>query len=129
MQPELFEKSDYCVVPLTRTERESHVDDIYRRVKYGVKYMYSRFEVAGILRSSLDEVQTLLDYYKLDSIRIRKVVRIPWWSLCEFLLDPADDVDVAFYKYVSLMPSKPQKSRTIPGERAKFCILEASKTA
>lgn len=128
MIPELFSAADYRR-PLTDFERETLIDSIYRRAKLGAKYMYSVRETSGMFHISFDEMQTLLTFYRIDCIKIREVVRIPWWSLCEYLIDPADDVDEAVEKYLSALPHKITKSHTITGNKSRFCILEPLKIA
>ena len=59
-----------------------------------------------MLRKTRDEMQTLIHMYRLDCISIRSAIRIPWWSVAEFLIDDADDLDKQFYKWVDSLPRK-----------------------
>ena len=74
--------------------------------------MYREKEVCTMLRVTYDEIQTLLNYYRLDCTVIRDtVIRIPWWSLAEYLIDPAEDLEAAFYAYLKSLPHKEPEGR------------------
>ncbi len=101
----LFNPSEY-IKPLSPIEKKKLVRDIVRMARLGCKYMYEVREAAGLLHISYDEIQTLLHYYKLDAILVMSAIRIPWWSLCEYILDPADDIDYMFGSYLKSLPQK-----------------------
>ena len=67
-------------------------------------------EVAGILHWSKDMIYDALYLYRIDGFRVLSLVRIPWWSLAEYLLDPADDIDTLFYAMIDSLPHKESKS-------------------
>ena len=101
----LFCKEELKQPPLSQEEKERRIRRIVDNAKLGAQYMYSAKEVCEILRITYDEIQTLLDFYKLDCVIIRDtIVRIPWWSLAEYLIDPADDVETAMYAYLKSLP-------------------------
>lgn len=102
---ELFSKSELRQPPLDAEGKENLIHRIIDRARYGVQYMYEVREAAGLMHITYDEIQTLLNYYKLDCIIIRDtIVRIPWWSFAEYLIDPADDLEPALYDYINSLP-------------------------
>mgnify|MGYP003292706624 CR=1 FL=1 len=103
---ELFTSEDLRQPPLTDQEREELIEETVHKAKLGVQFMYSLSEVAAKLRISIDVMQGLIYSYKLDCTRIRSVLRVPWWSLVEYLADPADDVDEAVKEYLQSLPQK-----------------------
>ena len=91
--------------PLTPEEKDALIDRIIRYARLGCQYMYEVREAAGLMHISYDEIQTLLNFYKLDCIVIKDtIVRIPWWSLAEYLIDPAEDMENAFQDYLKSLP-------------------------
>ena len=91
--------------PLTPEEKEELIERIVRHAQIGYQYMYDVREAAGLMHISYDEIQTLLNFYKLDCFTIRDtVIRIPWWSLAEYLLDPAEDMETALQDYLKSLP-------------------------
>lgn len=106
---ELFSISELRV-PLSEEEKASLVKRIIRRAYMGIQYMYEVREAAGMMHISYDEIQTLLNFYKLDCTAIRgTIIRIPWWSFSEYLIDPADDMETAFQEYLRTLPHKEEK--------------------
>ena len=104
---ELFDfKTDPCFAPLTEEQRITAAKDIIKSAKYGVKYAYSMSEIAGILHWSYDQMFDAIHFFKLDAYQVLSIVRIPWWSLAEYLIDPAEDVDDLFQKYLDKIPRK-----------------------
>lgn len=104
---ELFDfKTDPCFAPLTEEQRITAAKDIIKSAKYGVKYAYSMSEIAGILHWSYDQMFDAIHFFKLDAYQILSIVRIPWWSLAEYLIDPAEDVEYLFQKYLEKIPRK-----------------------
>lgn len=103
---ELFSISDLRQ-PLSPRERDALIDRIIRFARLGRQYMYDVREAAGLMHISYDEIQTLLNFYKLDCIVIKDtIVRIPWWSLAEYLIDPAEDMETALQDYLKALPHK-----------------------
>ncbi|MDE5898936.1 MAG: hypothetical protein K2H09_06710 [Treponemataceae bacterium] len=102
---ELFSIAEYRQ-PLAESDRRSIVDQLICKARLGVRYMYSTREAAGLLHISYDEIRTMLCLYKLDCVVIRTAIRIPWWSLAEYLLDPADDLDAAVEEYIRTIPRR-----------------------
>lgn len=91
--------------PLSPEEKEELIERIVRHAQIGYQYMYDVREAAGLMHISYDEIQTLLNFYKLDCFTIRgTVIRIPWWSLAEYLLDPAEDMETALQDYLKSLP-------------------------
>lgn len=104
---ELFDfKTDPCFAPLTEEQRITAAKDIIKSAKYGVKYAYSMSEIAGILHWSYDQMFDAIHFFKLDAYQVLSIVRIPWWSLAEYLIDPAEDVEYLFQKYLNKIPRK-----------------------
>ena len=113
-QEALFTKEELVQPPLTAEERECLIRRIVSNAKLGARYMYRAKEVCSMLHITYDEIQTLLNYYKLDCVVIREtIIRIPWWSLAEYLIDPAEDVETAFYAYLKTLPHRdPEEKKT-----------------
>lgn len=101
----LFSNEEMRQPPLTQDGRESLIHQIVYRAHIGYQYMYDVKETVGLLHITYDEMQTLLHFYKLDCTVIRDtIVRIPWWSLAEYLIDPADDMEKALQDYIKSLP-------------------------
>lgn len=109
MTNELFNFRE-LVQPLTPDQRLRAVETVVRDALYGLKYVYSMKEVAGILHWSKDMIYDALYLYRIDGFRVLSLVRIAWWSLAEYLLDPADDIDALFYGMIDSLPHKEGKS-------------------
>lgn len=107
----LFSKEEMSQPPLTDGQKQSLIRRIIDSADQGWQYMYKVREAAGLLHLTYDEIQTLLNYYKLDCIVIRDtIIRIPWWSLAEYLIDPAEDLEAAFYAYLKTLPHRSLKA-------------------
>lgn len=61
---------------------------------------------AGILHWSYDQIFDAIHFYRLDAVVFLNLVRIPWWSLAEYLADPADDIDRATAEYLQSIPRR-----------------------
>lgn len=109
MANELFNFRE-LVQPLTPDQRLRAVETVVRDALYGLKYVYSMKEVAGILHWSKDMVYDALHLYRIDGFRVLSLVRIAWWSLAEYLLDSTDDIDALFYAMIDSLPHKEGKS-------------------
>ena len=109
MANELFNFRE-LVQPLTPDQRLRAVETVVRDALYGLKYVYNMKEVAGILHWSKDMIYDALYLYRIDGFRVLSLVRIAWWSLAEYLLDPADDIDALFYAMIDSLPHKEGKS-------------------
>lgn len=110
---ELFSISDLRQL-LSPEEKDALIDRIIRFARLGRQYMYDVREAAGLMHISYDEIQTLLNFYKLDCIVIKDtIVRIPWWSLAEYLIDPADDMETALQDYLKALPHKEPEEKKI----------------
>lgn len=106
MTSDLFSAEDLKQPPLTHKEKDELIEDLIYRARIGIQFLYSLSEVASKLRISIDVMQGLIYSYKLDCTRIRSVLRVPWWSLVEYLSDPADDIDEAVRDYLQTIPHK-----------------------
>ena len=76
---------------LTQSERKTAAKRIINAANLGKQYCYTLREAAGILHWSF---------------HILGLVRIPWWSLAEYLIDPADDIDSVFSRYIASLPRR-----------------------
>lgn len=101
---ELFKLAEYRH-PLSTTQKKQLRDKIYTNALLG-KLMYDTKEASGLLHVSYDEMQTLLYFYRLDCTVIRTIIRIPWWSLIEYLTDPAEDLEDELQNYLNSIPLK-----------------------
>ena len=110
----LFTKEEMSQPPLNAEEKDRLIRRIIRNAQLGARYMYRAKEVCAMLRITYDEIQTLINYYRLDCVVIRDtIIRIPWWSLAEYLIDPAEDVETAFYAYLKTLPHRdPEEKKT-----------------
>lgn len=105
MANELFNFRE-LVQPLTPDQRLRAVETVVRDALYGLKYVYSMKEVAGILHWSKDMIYDALHLYRIDGFRVLSLVRIAWWSLAEYLLDSAEDIDSLFYAMIESLPHR-----------------------
>jgi hypothetical protein len=72
------------------------------------KVFYVPDECAGLLHLTYDEIFAKLKWLKIDCIRILSIMRVPWWSLAGYLIDPGDDIDAAVYEYLDSLPHPPK---------------------
>ena len=105
-QQQFFTSRELKQPELTDTEKNKVIKKLIHRAELGDKYLYGVNETAGLLNLSIDEIQGLIYSYKLDCTCIRSSLRIPWWSICEYLIDPAFDIDEAVYEYMKSIPNK-----------------------
>lgn len=94
---------------LTLTERKTTAKKIIKAASLGIKYCYTLKEAAGILHWSYDQIFDAVHSFKIDCFHILGLVRIPWWSLAEYLIDPADDIDSVFNRYISSLPRREKR--------------------
>lgn len=92
--------------PLSESQRFSAAKKVIAAAQLGIKYCYKIKEAAGILHWSDDQMFEAIKYYRIDAVEALGMVRIPWWSLAEYLIDPADDVDKCMTKYLESIPHK-----------------------
>ena len=110
---ELFSVSELRQ-PLTPEEKNALIRRIIRNARLGIQYMYEVREAAGMMHISYDEIQTLLNFYRLDCVVIRDtIIRIPWWSFAEYLIDPADDMETALQEYLKSLPHREPEEKKI----------------
>lgn len=100
---ELFDLKDLRR-PLTFAQRQSQLQAIVRSAKLGRQFFYSMKQVAGILHWSYDQIFDAVHLFKIDSVGFLNLIRIPWWSLAEYLIDPAEDVDKAASDWIQSIP-------------------------
>ena len=105
MANELFNFRE-LVQSLTFSQRMDAVKTVVANAYLGIKYTYSMKEVAGILHWSKDMVYDALYLYRIDGFRVLSLVRIAWWSLAEYLLDSAEDIDSLFYAMIESLPHR-----------------------
>lgn len=92
--------------PLSLAQRQNAVKKIVLNAKLKNKLSYTTNEACGILHWSKDQMFDALHFFKLDSFEVLSCVRIPWWSLAEFLLFPGDEIDAVFNKWINSIPQK-----------------------
>ena len=107
-QCELFDNLKEYRPALTPAQRKEQASKIIHHAKLGAQYAYSLSEAASILHWSYDQIVDAVNFYKIDAFRVLSIVRIPWWSLAQYLLDPADDIDKAYNAYINALPRKPK---------------------
>jgi hypothetical protein len=76
------------------------VDGIIRLVRYGAKYFFTPREAAAALHCSYDELLSLISGYRLEVVLFLSAYRIPWYGLCEYLLDQDDTLEEALDEYL-----------------------------
>lgn len=96
---ELFDLSELRV-PLSSHQKDAALCRIVSAARLGVQYTYTIKQAAGILSVSRDTMDYLIHSYRLDTLVIGIIYRIPWYSLAEYILDPGDDIDRVFYEYI-----------------------------
>jgi len=89
---ELFDLTELRV-PLTLDQKNNAVQRVVFAAQCGAKYTYTIKEACGILNISRDEIDFLIHFYRLDTLALGTIYRIPWYSLAEFLLDTDDDIN------------------------------------
>lgn len=106
MQLELFTRVELKQPDLTAEDKEYLIHKLIYQAKCGIQYLYGVYETANMLRLTIDQMQGLIYSYKLDCTSIRTALRVPWWSICEYLIDPAEDLDKAVAEYMRSLPQK-----------------------
>jgi hypothetical protein len=89
-----------CRIPLSPEDRKKAVGDIVRLVRYGAKYFFTPREAAAILHCSYDEILSIISDYRIEVILFLSAYRIPWYGLCEYLLDWDDNLEEALDEYL-----------------------------
>lgn len=102
---ELFTRNEYRQTDLTAEDKEYLIQKLIYQANYGMQYLYGVYETANMLRLTIDKIQGLIYSNKLDCTSIRTALRVPW-SICEYLIDPAEDVDKAVAEYIRSLPQK-----------------------
>lgn len=105
-QNQLFDNEELRQPALSVTQKKNLIHTLIERANLGVQFLYGVNETASMLRLTIDEMQGLIYSYKLDCTCIRTTLRVPWWSICEYLIDPAEDVDKAVAEYIKSLPQK-----------------------
>ena len=107
-QFEFFTSEELRQPHLTKKEKDDLIQNLIGRAQLGVQFLYTVNDTANMLRLTIDEMQGLIYSYRLDCTSIRTSLRVPWWSICEYLIDPADDIDKAVAEYIRSLPQKKQ---------------------
>jgi hypothetical protein len=89
-----------CRPPLSPEGCGEAAEGIVRLVRHGAKYFYTLREVAAILHCSYDETLSLVSDYRLEAVLFLSAYRIPWYGLCEYLLDWDDTLEEALDEYL-----------------------------
>jgi hypothetical protein len=85
---------------LSPEARDKAIGDIVRLVRYGIKFFYTPREAAAVLHRSYDETLSIVSDYRLEAVLFLSTYRIPWYGLCEYLLDQDDTLEEALDEYL-----------------------------
>jgi len=97
---ELFDLTELRT-PLSSDQEKIALCRIAEAARLGSQFTYTIKEVCGILGISRDMVGHLIHTYRIDTLAIGTIYRIPWYSLAEYILDKNhDDIEEVFYEYV-----------------------------
>jgi len=96
---ELFDLTELRI-PLSPEQKNISLHHIVNAARLGAQYTYTIKEACGILGISRDSMDYLVHTYRLDAVAIGTIYRITWYSLAEYIIDPADDIDEVFYEYI-----------------------------
>ena len=91
----LFTYEELKQSPLTQIQKKELLKELKVRADFGAQYLYDVKITAAMLHLSYDEMQTLIYSYKIDAVAVRASIKIPWWSISEYIIDPADDLEEA----------------------------------
>lgn len=92
--------------PLSSSQRRAQLFSVVNSARLGRQFFYTMKQAAGILHWSYDQIFDAIHFYRLDAVVFLNLVRIPWWSLAEYLADPADDIDRATAEYLQSIPHR-----------------------
>ncbi len=110
MQYSLFSSLKECRPPLTDTERAEAVRKLVDNARSCVQHFYKVKECCAMLHLSIDELYTLIRFYRIDAVLFLGVYRLPWYSLAAFLLcEKEDTLDEDLHEYLDTI-----SRRTIP---------------
>ena len=96
---ELFDLTELRI-PLSPEQKNISLHRIVNAARLGAQYTYTLKEACGILGISRDSMDYLVHTYRLDAVAIGTIYRITWYSLAEYIIDPADDIDEVFDEYI-----------------------------
>jgi len=96
---ELFDITELRI-PLTPDQKNIALRRIVDAALLGAQYTYTLKETCGILGISRDSIDYLVHTYRLDAVAIGTIYRITWYSLAEYIIDSADDIDEVFDEYI-----------------------------
>ena len=96
---ELFDLTELRL-PLTPDQKDTALRRIVYAAQCGAQYTYTIKEACGILGISRDSMDYLIHTYRLDAVVIGIVFRITWYSLAEYIIEPADDIDEVFDEFI-----------------------------
>ncbi len=91
MQYSLFSSLKECRSPLTEKERLDAVRKLISNARSCVQHFYKVKECCAILHLSIDELYTLIHFYRIDVVLFLGAYRLPWYSLAAFLLCEKED--------------------------------------
>ncbi len=106
MKGGLFTTKELRQPVLTQVDKANVLSRLKKRADWGIQWLYEVSETAAILHLTADEMQGLIYSYKLDCTRIRTTLRVPWWSICEYIIDPAEDIEQELEDYLKSLPQK-----------------------
>jgi len=96
---ELFDLTELRI-PLSPEQKNISLHRIVNAARLGAQYTYTIKEACGILGISRDSMDYLIHTYRLDAVAIGTIYRITWYSLAEYIIDPADDIDEVFDEFI-----------------------------
>jgi len=96
---ELFDLTELRI-PLSPEQKNISLHRIVNAARLGAQYTYTIKEACGILGISRDSMDYLIHTYRLDAVTIGTIYRITWYSLAEYIIDPADDIDEVFDEFI-----------------------------
>jgi len=96
---ELFDLTELRIPP-TPDQKNTAVRRIVESARCGAQYTYTIKEACGILGISRDSMDYLIRTYRLDAVVVGAIYRITWYSLAEYIIEPADDIDEVFDEFI-----------------------------
>jgi len=96
---ELFDLTELRV-PFSPDQKETSLRLIINAARLGTTYTYTIKEAACILFLSRDVMDYLIHTYRLDALLYRDDLSHSWYSLAEYMIDSADDIDEDFNEFI-----------------------------
>jgi len=88
---------------LDKVQQKRIIDSLRNRLIYNADLFYTPQEVGVILGISYYRVVYLIKFFRVDAVKLHTCLRIPAWSLLEYMEDYSriKELEHAYYRWIS----------------------------